>query len=87
MRTVDALRALETATAAQRGLITSAQAARLDIDRTTLSRLTAAGDLTAVRRGVHALPSAATDPHLEACPTTRPPASTASETSSPTGTR
>ena len=58
MRTVDALRALETATAAQRGLITSAQAARLDIDRTTLSRLTAAGDLTAVRRGVHALPSA-----------------------------
>ena len=66
MRTVDALRALETATAAQRGLITSAQAARLDIDRTTLSRLTAAGDLTAVRRGVHALPSAATDPHLEA---------------------
>ncbi|WP_092613089.1 type IV toxin-antitoxin system AbiEi family antitoxin domain-containing protein [Actinomyces ruminicola] len=54
MRTADALRTLSSATGSQRGLITTAQAARVGIDRTSLTCLTTSEALTRVRHGVYA---------------------------------
>ena len=65
MRTADALRTLSSAAGSQRGLITTAQAARVGIDRTTLTRLTTSEALTRVRHGVYALPGSDHDPHQD----------------------
>ncbi|RAX20036.1 MULTISPECIES: type IV toxin-antitoxin system AbiEi family antitoxin domain-containing protein [unclassified Actinomyces] len=65
MRTADALRTLSSAAGSQRGLITTAQAARVGIDRTSLTRLTTSEALTRVRHGVYALPGSDHDPHQD----------------------
>lgn len=65
MRTADALRTLSSATGSQRGLITTAQASRLGIDRTTLTRLTASDGLVRIRHGVYALPGSESDLHQD----------------------
>lgn len=65
MKTLDALRTIEASTLDQRGLLSTAQAQRLGIDRTTLNRLTSAGDLEPIRRGIYAHISSLNDPKRE----------------------
>ena len=61
MKTLEALRAIEATSVDQYGLITSAQAQRIGIDRTTLSRLVNSGDLSPIRRGVYGKASSSID--------------------------
>ena len=60
-KTLEALRTLGAATVDQYGLITSAQAQKLGVDRTTLSRLADGGDLEIIRRGVYGMISSSID--------------------------
>lgn len=59
------MKVLGSFTADQWGLVTSAQATRAEVDRTTLTRLVDAGLLDHVRRGVYAVRAAPEDPLRE----------------------
>jgi predicted transcriptional regulator of viral defense system len=65
METRDAMKVLGGFTTDQWGLVTSAQAIRAEVDRTTLTRLVDAGLLDHVRRGVYAVRAAPEDPLRE----------------------
>jgi predicted transcriptional regulator of viral defense system len=65
MNRVAALRAMEEVAAEQAGLITSAQAAVCGVDRMTQRRLTDAGMLENVGRGVYRMVGAPPPSHLE----------------------
>lgn len=61
MKTLESLRTLGAATVEQHGLITSAQAQKLGVNRTTLSRMVDGGDLEIIRRGVYGMISSSID--------------------------
>jgi predicted transcriptional regulator of viral defense system len=65
METRDAMKVLGDFSTDQWGLVTSAQATRSEVDRTTLTRLVNAGLLDHVRRGVYAVRAAPEDPLRE----------------------
>ena len=64
MKQAKALRVLGEYAADQWGMVTAAQAADLDVQRVTLTRLVAAGLLDHVIRGVYGIPAALSSPHL-----------------------